>query len=68
MRAISMEVAMRSVLDGIDQPRRLALLAAFGSRSITANAGFRREMGKLESVLLEEVLRDEGDEYLDAAA
>jgi len=39
----------------INQPRRLALLAAFGSRSITANAGFRREMGKLEAVVLEEV-------------
>lgn len=74
MQAISMEVVMRSVFDGIDpqrgellreriaeltswinQPRRLALLAAFGSRSITANSGFRREMGRLESVVLEEV-------------
>jgi cytochrome P450 len=74
MQAISMEVVMRSVFDGIDskqgellreriaeltnwinQPRRLALLAAFGSRSITANSGFRREMGKLESVVLDEV-------------
>jgi cytochrome P450 len=74
MQAISMEVVMRSVFDGIDpargelmreriagltnwinQPRRLALLAAFGSRSITANSGFREEMGKLEDVVLEEV-------------
>lgn len=74
MQAISMEVVMRSVFDGIDsergellreriaeltnwinQPRRLALLAAFGSRSITASSGFRREMGKLESVVLDEV-------------
>ena len=74
MQAISMEVVMRSVFEGIDsargellreriagltnwinQPRRLALLAAFGSRSITANSGFRREMGKLEAVVLEEV-------------
>ena len=74
MQAISMEVVMRSVFDGIDprrgellreriaeltnwinRPRRLALLAAFGSRSITANAGFRRAMGRLESVVLEEV-------------
>jgi cytochrome P450 len=39
----------------INQPRRLALLAAFGSRSITVNSGFRKAMGRLESVVLEEV-------------
>jgi cytochrome P450 len=39
----------------INQPRRLALLAAFGSRSITANSGFRRSMARLESVVLDEV-------------
>jgi cytochrome P450 len=39
----------------INQPRRLALLAAFGSRSITANSGFRKAMGRLEDVVLEEV-------------
>jgi cytochrome P450 len=39
----------------INQPRRLALLAAFGSRSITANSGFRKAMGKVESVVLDEV-------------
>jgi cytochrome P450 family 135 len=74
MQAISMDVVMRCVFDGIDpgrgellreriaeltswinRPRRLALLAAFGSRSITANSGFRREMGRLESVVLDEV-------------
>jgi cytochrome P450 len=39
----------------INQPRRLALLAAFGSRSITANSGFRKAMGRVESVVLDEV-------------
>jgi cytochrome P450 family 135 len=41
--------------DWINQPRRLALLAAFGSRSITANSGFRKAMGRVESVVLDEV-------------
>jgi cytochrome P450 family 135 len=39
----------------INQPCRLALLAAFGSRSITANSGFRKAMDKVESVVLDEV-------------
>jgi cytochrome P450 len=39
----------------INHPRRLAMLAAFGSRSITANSGFRRAMEKVESVVLDEV-------------
>ena len=39
----------------INQPRRLALLAAFGSRSVTANSGFRKAMGNVESVVLDEV-------------
>lgn len=39
----------------INQPRRLALLAAVGSRSITAAPGFNRSMGRLEAVVLEEV-------------
>jgi cytochrome P450 len=39
----------------INQPRRLALLAAFGSRSVTANSGFRKAMGRVESVVLDEV-------------
>jgi cytochrome P450 family 135 len=74
MQAISLEVVLRSVFDGIDQrrgesvrqrlvaltdwinsPRRLALLAAVGSRSITAHPGFRHAMGELEAVVLEEV-------------
>jgi cytochrome P450 len=41
--------------DWINTPRRLTLLAAVGSRSITANAGFRKAMSRVESVVLEEV-------------
>jgi cytochrome P450 len=41
--------------DWINSPRRLALLAAFGSRTLTANAGFRRAMSRVEDVVLEEV-------------
>ena len=39
----------------INHPRRLALLAAFGSRSITQSFEFRDVMGKVEQVVLEEV-------------
>ncbi|MBA3807388.1 MAG: cytochrome P450 [Solirubrobacterales bacterium] len=41
--------------DWINSPRRLALLAAFGSRTLTGNAGFRRAMSRVEAVVLEEV-------------
>jgi cytochrome P450 len=54
-RAELMRERIAGLTGWINQPRRLALLAAFGSRSITANSGFRREMDKLESVVLEEV-------------
>jgi cytochrome P450 len=54
-RAELMRERIAGLTNWINQPRRLALLAAFGSRSITANAGFRREMGKLEDVVLDEV-------------
>jgi len=43
--------------DWINQPRRLALLAAIGSRSITASSRFREVMGRVESTVLEEVHR-----------
>ncbi len=43
--------------DWINQPRRLALLAAVGSRSITMSSRFREVMGRVESVVLEEVHR-----------
>jgi cytochrome P450 len=74
MQAISLEVVMRAVFEGIEdrrreqlrerlvnltnwinQPRRLALLAAVGSRSITASSQFRDAMRQVESVVLEEV-------------
>ncbi len=41
----------------VNQPRRLALLAAVGSRSISASAKFHDVMGRVESVVLEEVRR-----------
>jgi cytochrome P450 len=41
--------------DWVNDPRRLALLAAFGSRSLTASAGFRAAMRAVEEVVLEEV-------------
>jgi cytochrome P450 family 135 len=54
-RAKLLRERIAGLTDWINQPRRLALLAAFGSRSITANSGFRREMDKLEAVVLDEV-------------
>jgi cytochrome P450 family 135 len=39
----------------INHPRRLALLAAFGSRSITQSFEFREVMGQVEQVVLDEV-------------
>jgi cytochrome P450 len=39
----------------INSPRRLALLAAVGSRSITASPRFHEAMGRVEEVVLEEV-------------
>jgi cytochrome P450 len=74
MQAISLEVVMRSVFEGMDSerrellrrrlviltewindPRRLALLAAVGARSITASAQFKAAMRAVEEVVLEEV-------------
>ena len=60
-----LDVATRSLLrerlvemtNWINHPRRLALLAAFGSRSITSSTRFRRVMGKVEAVVLAEVRR-----------
>jgi cytochrome P450 len=52
----------------INNPRRLALLAAIGARSITASAQFKQVMGEVESVVLEEVrarrerMRGEGED------
>jgi cytochrome P450 len=46
-----------TLTDWINKPRRLALLAALGSRSITASSGFRQVMGDVEAVVLDEVRR-----------
>ncbi len=46
-----------ALTDWINRPRRLALLAALGSRPIVASAGFRRVMSDVEQVVLEEVRR-----------
>jgi cytochrome P450 family 135 len=85
MQAISMEVVMRAVFEGlehehrerlrtsladltdwINQPRRLTLLAATGSRSITASAKFKDAMGRVEGVVLEEVRRRRATSAADA--
>jgi cytochrome P450 len=41
--------------DWVNDPRRLALLAAVGQRSITAGAGFKRVMKPVEDLVREEV-------------
>ncbi|MEA2208267.1 MAG: cytochrome family [Solirubrobacteraceae bacterium] len=41
----------------INRPRRLALLAAVGKRSLTSSAGFADAMDRVESVVLDEVRR-----------
>lgn len=41
----------------VNKPRRLALLAARGKRSLTSSAEFREVMGRVEEVVLEEVRR-----------
>ncbi len=44
-----------ALTDWINNPRRLALLAAVGARSITANAAFRAVMRPVEQLVLDEV-------------
>jgi cytochrome P450 family 135 len=41
----------------VNDPRRLALLAAVGQRSLTANPRFRAKMRPVEEIVLEEVYR-----------
>jgi cytochrome P450 family 135 len=43
--------------DWVNDPRRLAMLAAVGQRSITASANFRAVMTPVEEIVLEEVHR-----------
>lgn len=54
----------------INQPHRLALLAAVGSRSITANKQFRAVMDPVERLVLEEVheRRERGSGAADSSA
>jgi len=46
-----------TMTDWINQPRRLALLAALGKRSITGSSKFQHVMGEVEAVVLDEVRR-----------
>jgi cytochrome P450 family 135 len=46
-----------TLTDWINQPRRLALLAAIGKRSITNSSRFHHVMGEVEAVVLDEVRR-----------
>jgi cytochrome P450 len=46
-----------SMTDWVNEPRRLALLAAFGQRSLTAGGGFRAVMKPVEELVLDEVRR-----------
>jgi cytochrome P450 len=62
---------MVDLTNWVNGPRRLALLAAVGERSMTANPNFRKVMGPVEELVLEEVRlrrsapdRDERDDIL----
>jgi cytochrome P450 family 135 len=46
---------MVDLTNWVNGPRRLALLAAVGERSMTANPNFRKVMGPVEDLVLEEV-------------
>jgi cytochrome P450 family 135 len=50
-----------ALTDWINDPRRLALLAAIGKRSITSSARFGQVMGDVEAVVLDEVRRRRAD-------
>jgi cytochrome P450 family 135 len=54
-RGAALRERLVDLTNWINRPRRLALLAAFGSRSVLASARFREVMGQVESVVLEEV-------------
>ncbi len=62
---------MVELTNWVNGPRRLALLAAIGERSMTANPNFHKVMGPVEELVLEEVRlrrrapdRDEHDDIL----
>jgi cytochrome P450 len=46
-----------AMTDWINSPRRLALLAAVGARSMTASTGFKEVMRSVEELVLDEVRR-----------
>jgi cytochrome P450 len=48
---------MRNLTEWMNNPRRLAVLAAFGPRWLIRNASFRRVMDPVEAAVLEEVGR-----------
>jgi cytochrome P450 family 135 len=54
-RAESLRRRLVELTAWINSPRRLALLAAVGSRSISGSAKFREAMGRVESIVLAEV-------------
>jgi cytochrome P450 family 135 len=56
-RVEALRKALVELTDWVNGPRRLALLAAFGERSMTANPGFARVMRPVEELVLEEVRR-----------
>lgn len=72
-RAERLRKALAELTDWVNGPRRLALLAAVGERSMTANPGFAAVMRPVEQLVLEEVRRrragadaDEHDDILAA--
>ncbi|HEV3047914.1 MAG TPA: cytochrome P450 [Solirubrobacteraceae bacterium] len=71
-RVDALRKALVELTDWVNGPRRLALLAAFGERSMTANPGFARVMRPVEQLVLEEVRRRragvDGDEHDDILA
>jgi len=56
---------MVDLTNWVNGPRRLALLAAVGERSLTANPGFRAVMRPVEELVLEEVRLRRADEDRD---
>jgi len=72
-RAERLRRALVELTNWVNGPRRLALLAAVGERSMTANPGFAAVMRPVEQIVLEEVRRrraagdaDEHDDILAA--
>ncbi len=56
-RAERLRKALVELTNWVNGPRRLALLAAVGERSMTANPGFATVMRPVEQIVLEEVRR-----------